>query len=178
MKSPWGSSIIIVPKKDRQGGLTPCICVDYQELNKRTKLDTFPIPWISDILEYIPLKVKFFSIFNLFIGYNQIRMSKDAIAKSAFVTPDSHYEFLRMPFGPTNAPAIFQHAMNEVFRDMIGKRLYVYIDDVTLYSETFKEHIALLEEFLKRLRRFHLYIKPKKCTITTYEVELLGHLIT
>ena len=126
----------------------------------------------------MPLKVKYFLIFDLFIGYNQIRMSKDAIAKSAFITPDGHYKFLRMPFGPTNAPAMFQRAMNEVFKDMIGKGLYVYINDITLYSETFKEHIALLEEFLKRLRRFHLYIKPKKCTLAAHEVELLGHLIT
>ena len=112
------------------------------------------------------------------MGYNQIGMDEDAIAKSAFVTPDGHYEYTRMPFGPTNAPATFQRAMNEMFEDMIGKGLYVYIDDVTLYSSTFKEHLALLEKFLKRLRKFRFYIKPKKCTIAAEQVELLGHLIT
>jgi hypothetical protein len=61
---------------------------------------------------------------------------------------------------------------------MIGKGLYVYIDDVTLYSTTFEEHMALTKEFLSRLRKFRFYIKPKKCTIATHEVELLGHLVT
>src|SRR3954469_14157033 len=83
----------------------------------------------------------------------------------------------RMSFGLTNAPATFQQAMNEVFGDMIGKGLYVYIDDITLYSLTFKEHLALLEKFLRRLQKFRFYIKPKKCTIAAQEVELLGHLI-
>jgi hypothetical protein len=112
------------------------------------------------------------------MGYNQIGMDEDAIAKSAFVTPSGHYEYTRMPFGPTNAPATFQRAMNEVFEDMIGKGLYVYIDDITLYSSTFKEHMALLRKFLKRLRKYSFYIKPKKCTIAAHQVELLGHLIT
>jgi hypothetical protein len=68
--------------------------------------------------------------------------------------------------------------MNEVFEDMIGKGLYVYIDDVTLYSSTFEEHMALLRKFLKRLRKYSFYVKPKKCTIAAHQVELLGHLIT
>ena len=177
-KSPWASPIVIVPKKDGQGGLTPRMCVDYRELNKRTKMDAFPIPRISDILEHMPPTVGFFSTFDLFMGYNQIGMDEDAIAKSAFVTPSGHYEYTRMPFRPTNAPATFQLAMNEVFEDMIGKGLYVYIDDVTLYSSTFEEHMELLERFLRKLRKYSLYIKPKKCTIAAHQVELLGHLIT
>ena len=154
------------------------MCVDYRELNKRTKMDAFPIPRISDILEHMPPTVGFFSTFDLFMGYNQIGMDEDAIAKSTFVTPSGHYEYTRMPFGPTNAPATFQRAMNEVFEDMIGKGLYVYIDDVTLYSSTFEEHMELLERFLRKLRKYSLYIKPKKCTIAAHQVELLGHLIT
>ena len=177
-KSPWSSPIVIVPKKDGQGGFAPRMCVDYRKLNAITKLDAYPIPRISDILEYMPPVVKYFSTYDMFMGYNQIGMEEDAVTKSAFVTPDGHYEFLRMPFGPTNAPATFQRAMNEIFGDMVGKGLYVYIDDVTLYSSTFEEHMALTEEFLSRLRRFRFYIKPKKCTIATHEVELLGHLVT
>jgi RNase H-like domain found in reverse transcriptase/Reverse transcriptase (RNA-dependent DNA polymerase) len=176
--SPWSSPIVIVPKKDGQGGFAPRMCVDYRKLNAVTKLDAYPIPRISDILEYMPSEVEYFSTYDMFMGYNQVGMEEDAIAKSAFATPDGHYEFLRMPFGPTNAPATFQRAMNEVFGDMIGKGLYVYIDDVTLYSTTFAEHMALMKEFLSRLRRFRFYIKPKKCTIATHEVELLGHLVT
>ena len=67
--------------------------------------------------------------------------------------------------------------MNEVFEDMIGHGLYVYIDDITIYSATFEEHLKLLGEVLHRLRKKNLYLKPKKCTIAAPEVDLLGHVI-
>src|SRR3954469_9748553 len=68
--------------------------------------------------------------------------------------------------------------MNEVFEDLIGKGLYVYIDDITIYSKTFEEHLVLLKEVLSHLRDRNLFLKPKKCTITTDQVDLLGHVIS
>ena len=82
-----------------------------------------------------------------------------------------------MPFGPCNAPATFQRVMNEVFQDLIGKGLYVYIDDIVIYSKTFEEHMRLLQEILSRLRRHCLYLKSKKCTIAAEQVDLLGHVV-
>ena len=67
--------------------------------------------------------------------------------------------------------------MNEVFADMIGHGLYVYLDDITIYSTTFEHHMKLLKEVLFRLRKRGLYLKPKKCTIATAQVDLLGHVI-
>ena len=67
--------------------------------------------------------------------------------------------------------------MNEVFSDMIGRGVYIYIDDISIYSKTFKEHIRLLREVLTRLRKYDLHLKSKKCTFAAPEVELLGHLI-
>src|SRR3954447_8563083 len=67
--------------------------------------------------------------------------------------------------------------MNDLFRDLIGKVLYVYIDDITIYTKTFEEHMEVLEEVLRRIRKHKMYIKPKKCTIATEEVHLLGHII-
>src|SRR3954469_2661055 len=133
---------------------------------------------ISDILEYMPPKPGYFSTFDLFMGYNQIGMTPEAILRSAFVTPDGQYEFTRMPFGMCNAPATFQRVMNEVFEDLIGKGLYVYIDDITIYSETYEEHLVLLKEVLSRLRDRNLFLKPKKCTIAADQVDLLGHVIS
>ena len=82
-----------------------------------------------------------------------------------------------MPFGPCNAPVTFQHAMNEVFSDMIGNGAYIYIDDLTIYSKTFEEHIVLLREALCCLHKHCLHLQPKKCTFAAPEVELLGHVI-
>src|SRR5215217_2079 len=153
------------------------MCVDYQKLNKVTVLDAFPIPRISDILEHMPTKLRYFSMFDLFMGYNQIGMTEEAIKQSAFVTLDGQYEFTRMPFGPCNAPATFQRVMNEVFQDLIGKGLYVYIDDIVIYSKTFEEHMRLLQEILSHLCRHCLYLKSKKCTIAAEQVDLLGHVM-
>ena len=75
-------------------------------------------------------------------------MDPDAIAKTAFVTPEGHYEYLRMLFGLCNAPATFQQAMNEVLDGMIGKELYIYMDDVTIFSMTFEGHLRSLHKFL------------------------------
>jgi deoxyuridine 5'-triphosphate nucleotidohydrolase len=176
-KSPWAFPIVIVPKKDGKGGLTPRMCIDYRLLNSITIKDAHPIPRISDILEYMPFGIRYITTLDLFMGYNQIGMTIEAILRSAFVTPDGHYEFTRMPFGLCNAPATFQRAMNEIFADLIGKGLYVYIDDITIYSVTFEEHMTLLNEVLSRLRRYKFYLKPKKCTIAAHKVDLLGHVI-
>src|SRR5436305_9779588 len=99
----------------------------------------------------MPLKLRYFSMFNLFMGYNQVRMMEEAIKRSVFVTPDRQYEFTRMPFGPCNAPATFQHVMNKVFHNLIGKGLYIYIDDIVIYSASFEEHMQLLHEVLRCL---------------------------
>ena len=83
------------------------------------------------------------------MGYYQLELTKRAQERSAFVTEDGLYEFTRMPFGMSGAPAIFQNMMNTIFEDMIGKVLYVYLDDTTIYTRTFEELIAVLREVLR-----------------------------
>jgi hypothetical protein len=67
--------------------------------------------------------------------------------------------------------------MNDMFRDLIGKVLFIYIDDITIYTKTFEEHMKVLEEVLHHIRQHKMYIKPKKCTFAAEEVHLLGHII-
>ena len=175
--SPWSSPIILVNKKDGPDGkIVPRLCVDYRRLNLLTKKDAYPIPRVSTILENMKHAI-FLTVIDLFMGYNQVPNSEDAILKTAFVTEKGHYEYTRMPFGPTNAPATFQRAMNEMFGNLIGNGVFVYIDDVTIYSNSFEEHIRLLKEVFKRLRQYQFKMKPKKCTFATHEVEVLGHVI-
>src|SRR5947209_18623619 len=81
------------------------------------------------------------------------------------------------PLDRAMPPATFQCIMNEVFHDLIGKGLYVYIDDIVIYSASFEEHMHLLHKVLCCLRTHCLYLKPKKCTIATEQVDLLGHVV-
>ena len=73
-------------------------------------------------------------------------LTEQAIERTAFVTAEGQWEYLRMPFGLCNAPASFQRMMNGVFSDMLSKNLLVYIDDVTIFSNTFEEHLRNLRK--------------------------------
>ena len=175
--SPWSSPIVIAPKKTTDGKTAPRFCVNYKAVNAKTKKDAHPLPRANEILEQMQGNPELFTTIDLFSGFNQIELTKRAQERSAFVTPLGHYQYTRMPFGLCNAPATFQRVMNDMFRDLIGKVLFVYIDDITIYTKTFEEHLEVLEEVLRRIRRHRMFIKPKKCTFGAEEVHLLGHII-
>ena len=177
--SPWSSPIVIAPKKgSNPGEFAPRLCIDYRKLNAVTRKDAHPIPRIDDMLTAFGKNPNYFTSLDLFSGYYQIGMTERAIERSAFVTTEGQWEFVRMPFGLCNAPPTFQRAMHEVFKDMIGKCLMVYLDDVTIYTETFEEHVRTVEEVLGRLRMNRLFLKPKKCVFATHKMHFLGHVIS
>src|SRR3954453_19103354 len=82
-----------------------------------------------------------------------------------------------MSFGLCNAPATFQRMMNHVFKDMIRRNLFVYLDDVTIFTRTFEEHLAVLTKVFTRLRKNGLFLKPSKCEFATHMTHLLGFII-
>ncbi len=86
-------------------------------MNAITQQDCFPILRIDDILEELG-KSKYFTAIDLKSGYWEIKLSEDSIPKTAFSTPDGHYEFLRLPFGLKNALAEFSRLMNQVLGDI------------------------------------------------------------
>ena len=130
---------------------------------------------IQGILEQI--KGKYFSVFDFYAGFHQFGMTQRARRISAFITLGGHYEYTRMPFGLCNAPATFQRVMNDIFRDKIGKTMQVYLDDVTIYTNTFEEHLKEISEMLRRIKEHGMYLKPQKCTIGAEEIHLLGHIV-
>ena len=67
--------------------------------------------------------------------------------------------------------------MNQIFKDEIGNILFVYLDDITIYSQSFEQHLEDVERVLRILRAEGFCVKAKKCTFASNEVELLGHII-
>ena len=107
--SPYGSPIILTRKENGKIRMV----VDYRALIKITKRIQYPLPLIDDQIDQLKNKGKYTSL-DLKSGFHQIPMHSDSIEKTAFVTPDGQWEFLRMPFGLVNAPAVFQKTMNKI----------------------------------------------------------------
>ena len=106
--------------------------VDYQELNKVTIKNKYPLPRIDDLFNQLK-GVLVFSKIDLRFGYHQMKIKESDVPKSAFRTRYGNYEFLVMSFGLTNAPAAFMDLMNWVFRAYLDKFFIVFIDDILIY---------------------------------------------
>lgn len=110
--SPYASPIVLVQKKS--GELR--MCVDYRQLNAKTRKDAYPLPRIEESLDALA-GAQWFSTLDLASGYNQVPVAERDKAKTAFCTPFGLFEFERMPFGLCNAPGTFQRLMERIFGD-------------------------------------------------------------
>ncbi|SPC63836.1 related to pol protein [Ustilago sp. UG-2017b] len=171
-KSPARSPVLFVPKKD--GGLR--LCVDYRGLNEITVKNRAPLPLIEEQL-FLLRKARIYTKLDLRAAYNLIRITKGDEWKTAFGTQLGLYEYLVMPFGLANAPAHFQSFINDIFRDIIGVYVVVYLDDFLIFSDTEEAHVKHVTEVLTRLRSNRLFAKLSKCEFHTKTVEFLGYII-
>jgi transposase InsO family protein len=171
--SPWGAPVLLVGKKD--GGKR--MCVDYRELNKVTVKNKYPLPRIDDLFDQLS-EASVFSKLDLRSGYHQLKVKKEDISKTAFRTRYGHYEFKVMPFGVTNAPAVFMDLMNRIFSSYLDKFVVVFVDDILVYSKNEKEHEEHLRIVLQTLRQHQLYANLKKCEFWMNSVTFLGHVIS
>ncbi|KAJ1037218.1 hypothetical protein NDA10_005943 [Ustilago hordei] len=171
-KSPARSPVLFVPKKD--GGLR--LCVDYRGLNEITVKNRAPLPLIEEQL-FLLRKARIYTKLDLRAAYNLIQIAKGDEWKTAFGTQLGLYEYLVMPFGLANAPAHFQSFINDIFRDIIGVYVVVYLDDFLIFSDTEEVHVKHVTEVLTRLRSNRLFAKLSKCEFHTKTVEFLGYII-
>ncbi|KAJ1578381.1 hypothetical protein NDA11_004777 [Ustilago hordei] len=164
--------VLFVPKKD--GGLR--LCVDYRGLNKITVKNRAPLPLIEEQL-FLLRKARIYTKLDLKAAYNLIRIAKGDEWKTAFGTQLGLYEYLVMPFGLANAPAHFQSFINDIFQDIIGVYVVVYLDDFLIFSDTEEVHVKHVTEVLTCLRSNRLFAKLSKCEFHTKTVEFLGYII-
>ena len=89
----------------------------------------YPLPNITDIFDQVG-NACYFTVIDCVSGFHQIPLDEADGHKTAFSTPSGHFEFVRMSFGLKNAAPEYQRAMNMTFDGMIGKGVFVYIDDI------------------------------------------------
>ena len=167
-KSPYASPVVIVKKSDGSNR----VCVDYRKLNKLTVFDPEPMPTAEELFQKTG-NDKFFSKIDLSKGYWQIKVAEEDIPKTAFVTPDGHWEFLRMPFGMVNSGATLKRGLSRILKDV--DNVLFYWDDILVHTPSWEDHIKTLRELFQRLKKADLTIRPSKCILGTDNVDFIGH---
>ncbi|KAF8696468.1 hypothetical protein RHS03_07867, partial [Rhizoctonia solani] len=172
-KSSISSPVMFVPKKDG----SRCLVVNYRHLNNRTKKNVYPLPRPDDLMAQLR-GAKVFTKLDLRWGYNNVRVKEGDKWKTAFRTKYGLYESLVMTFGLTNAPASFQHFMNNLFKDLLDVCVIIYLDDILIYSKDDASHTQHVHEVLRRLMENQLFCKASKCTFHVTSMEYLGIIVS
>lgn len=171
--SDFASGVVLVKKKDGSSQL----CIDYRQVNKNIVQDRYPLPLIEVQLDSLK-DARVFSTLDLKNGFFHIKVHEDSVKYTAFVTHSGQFEFLRMPFGLKNGPAMFMRFINAVFRELISEGVVlIYMDDLIVLSSDVEEGVMRLRRVLATASEFGLDIKWKKCQLLCKRVEDLGHLV-
>ncbi|CAM8952283.1 unnamed protein product [Rhodiola kirilowii] len=189
--SEWVSPIHCVPKKggltvikNDKGELVPTrtvngwrMCIDYRKLNKATKKDHFPIPFIDQMLERLAGH-DYFCFLDGYSGFYQIPILPNDQGKTTFTSPYGTFAFRRMPFGLCNAPGTFQRCMMSIFSDYIEKCIEVFMDDFSIHGSSFDDCLTNLSHVLSRCIETNLVLNWEKCHFMVQEGIVLGHLVS
>ncbi|GJT14431.1 reverse transcriptase domain-containing protein [Tanacetum coccineum] len=163
--SPWVSPIHCVPKKggitvvtNKNDELVPTrtitgwrVCIDYRKLNEATAKDHFPLSFMDQMLERLAGN-KYFCFLNGFSG--------------------------QMPFSLCNAPATFQTCMLAIFHDMIRESVEIFMDDFSVFGNSFATCLNNLNKMLQRCKDAHLVLNWEKCHFMVKERVVLGHKVS
>ena len=171
--SGWSSPVVMTPKSDGSRRF----CCDMRKVNAVTEPDAYPLPNMQEILRKLR-KAKFISTLDLKSAYHQIPLAAEARPITAFTVPGlGLFQFRRMPYGLTNAPATFQRLIDKVIGPELEPHVYAYLDDIIIVAETFEEHKACLKMVLEKLKAAGLSLNPAKCVFCKPEVAYLGFLV-
>jgi hypothetical protein len=112
-----------------------------------------------------------------FSGHNQVLVAKEDRPKTAFITPCETYAYVYMLFGLKNAGETFQRVLDHAFKDLIGKFMVDYQDDLKIHSNMREIHLKYLIQVFERCRMHRISLNPKKCLFSIPEGNILGHIV-
>ncbi|KAK9922019.1 hypothetical protein M0R45_030502 [Rubus argutus] len=189
--SKWVSPTQVVPKKsgiivvkNEKNELVPTkvvsswrMCIDYRKLNSATRKYHFPLPFIDQILERVAGH-EFYCFLDGYSGYYQIEIAIEDQEKTTFTCPFGTFAFRRMPFGLCNAPATFQRCMVSIFSDMVEQFLEAFMDDISVFGDSFDDCLSNLEKVLIRCQEKNLVLNWEKCHFMVSSGIVLGHIVS
>eukprot|EP00079_Xenopus_tropicalis_P034355 XP_017948126.1 PREDICTED: uncharacterized protein K02A2.6-like [Xenopus tropicalis] len=169
--SSWAAPIVVVPKKDK----TIRLCGDYKvTVNRCIEPEPYPLPNVEDLFATLA-GGKYFSKIDLSNAYQQLELDPDS---KPFLTINTHkglFQYQRLPFGVSTAPAIFQHAMDQILQGI--DHVVCFLDDILITGSTVEKHLALLDKVLSKLKASGVRVKLSKCHFLQESVEYLGYRI-
>nr|GEW55543.1 reverse transcriptase domain-containing protein [Tanacetum cinerariifolium] len=153
------------------------VCINYRKLNEATRKDHFPLLFMDQMLERL-VGNQYYCFLDGFSGYFQIPINPKDQEKTTFTCPYRTFAYRRMPFGLCNAPGTFQRCMMAIFYDMIEKTMEVFMDDFSVFGNSFQNCLSYLEKMLKRCKDTNLCLNWEKSHFMVKEGIVLGHKIS
>nr|GEW63979.1 hypothetical protein [Tanacetum cinerariifolium] len=150
------------------------VCIDYCKLNEATRKDHFPLPFMDQMLERLAGN-QYYCFFDGFSGYFQIPINLKDQEKTTFICPYGTFSYRHMPFGLCNVPGTFQRCMMAIFHGMIEKTMEVFMDDFTVFGNSFQSCLSYLEKMLKRCEDTNLCLNWEKSHFMIKEGIVIGH---
>ncbi|KAL2248407.1 UNVERIFIED_CONTAM: Retrovirus-related Pol polyprotein from transposon [Sesamum indicum] len=169
----WLSNVVLVPKSSGKWRM----CIDFTDLNKACLKDPYPLPRI-DLMVDSTVGFEMFSMMDAYQGYHQIHMAKEDRDKTSFITKKGIYCYNMMPFGLKNAGATYQRLVNQMFGDLLGKTMEVYVDDILVKSRRSQDHLEDLSQTFSIMRSHGMKLNPDKCTFGVTGGKFLGYMIS
>lgn len=171
--SPWASAVLLVKKSDGSYRWV----VDLRSVNKVTKADSYPLPKVNDILDQLR-DAKYISSIDLKSAYFQIPLEESSKEKTAFIIPGKGlFQFKRMPQGLHTSAATWQRFIDSTLGEDLKPHVFVYLDDIVIVSQTFEQHMSILEKVLQRLEGANLTINFAKSQFCRSELKYLGYVV-
>ncbi|XP_066596240.1 uncharacterized protein [Prorops nasuta] len=171
--SDWSSPIVMVRKSNGSYRF----CLDFRKVNEVSRKDAYPLPFMNSILDKLR-SANYISALDLSEAYFQVPMEESSKSVTAFTVPGRGlFQFKRMPFGLTGAPATFQRLLDKIITPDMEPHAFAYLDDIIIVTQTFSEHLEWLDKIFKRIIAAGLLINPDKSEFCKTSVTYLGFIV-
>lgn len=171
--SDWASPVVMIKKSNGQWRF----CIDFRKVNTVSKKDAYPIPNMVGILDQLR-QAHYITTLDLSQAYFQIPMAEKARPITAFIVPGRGlFQFKRMPFGLSNAPATMQRFIEKILGPQLYPHVFVYLDDIIIVATTFDEHLKWLKIVLDKIKAAGLTLNREKSEFCRTEVSYLGFIV-